>query len=69
MINFKEKFDGINVVAAIMHLKEAATLLETIDMEISKAIYQVADLLISSADNNISTNLEEFTQISNELKS
>lgn len=69
MINFKEKFDGINVVAAIMHLKEAATLLETIDIEISKAIYQVADLLVSSADNNISSNLEEFTQISNELKS
>jgi hypothetical protein len=68
MIDFKNKFDGINLVAAIMHLREAAVLVSLIDDTIGKAIYQIADLLVENAnDQTIQTDLDEFKQISDEI--
>jgi flavoprotein len=68
MIDFKNKFDGINLVAAIMHLREAAVLVSPIDDTIGKAIYQIADLLVENAnDQTIQTDLDEFKQISDEI--
>lgn len=55
--------DKINVLTAILHVKEAARLLETSNLDVSQALYKVALALIekeqiSNSDINVSINIK-----------
>lgn len=55
--------DKINVLIAILHVKEAARLLETSNLDVSQALYKVALALIekeqiSNSDINVAINIK-----------
>ena len=62
--------DKINVLTAILHVKEAARLLETSNLDVSQALYKVALALIEKeqiSNGDIAVALDSNSQLESKI--
>ena len=62
--------DKINVLTAILHVKEAARLLETSNLDVSQALYKVALALIENeqiSNSDIAVALDAKSQLESKI--
>ena len=62
--------DKINVLTAILHVKEAARLLETSNLDVSQALYKVALALIEKeqiSNSDIAVALDAKSQLESKI--
>lgn len=62
-----QNIDKMNVLIAVMHIKEAAKLLETSNLDVSQALYTVALSLLQKEQMTIN-DVDDVELIKNNLK-
>ena len=62
-----QNIDKMNILMAVLHIKEAATLLETSNLDVSQALYTVALSLIQKEQLS-EDDIKETESIKNQLE-